>query len=45
MDSSDMQLTFFKIVGNSTAVAISTADYPNNRTAGDGGRRPEGVLA
>jgi hypothetical protein len=35
MDSSDMQFTFFKIVGNSTAVAISTADYPDNRTAGD----------
>ena len=35
MDSSDMQFTFFKIVGNLTAVAISTADYPNNRTAGD----------
>jgi len=34
-DSSHMQFNFSEIVGNSTAVAISTAYYPNNRTAGD----------
>jgi hypothetical protein len=34
-DSSRMQFNFSEIVGNSTAVAISTAYYPNNRTAGD----------
>ena len=34
-DSSHMQFNFSEIVGNSTAVAISTAYYPNSRTAGD----------
>ena len=33
-DSGNMQVNFSEIVGNSTAVAISTAYYPNNRTAG-----------
>lgn len=32
-DSDHMQFNFSEIVGNSTAVAISTAYYPDNRTA------------
>lgn len=34
-DSGGMQFNFSEWVGNSTAVAISEAYYPNNRTAGD----------
>jgi hypothetical protein len=34
-DSDHMQFNFSEIIGNSTAVAISTAYYPNNRTASD----------
>ena len=34
-DSDHMQFNFSEILGNSTAVAISTAYYPDNRTATD----------
>lgn len=34
-DSGHTQFNFSEVVGNSTAVAISNAYYPNNRTAGD----------
>jgi len=34
-DSGNTQFNYSEIIGNSTAVAISTAYYPNNRTAGD----------
>jgi hypothetical protein len=34
-DSDHTQFNFSEIVGNATAVAISTAYYPNNRTATD----------
>jgi hypothetical protein len=34
-DSGRMQFNFSEIVGNSTAVAISNAYYPDNRTASD----------
>ena len=34
-DSGNTQFNYSEIIGNSTAVAISTVYYPNNRTAGD----------
>jgi hypothetical protein len=34
-DSDKMQFNYSEILGNSTAVAISNAYYPNNRTAAD----------
>jgi hypothetical protein len=38
-DTSRGQFNFSEIAGNSTAVAISTAYYPDNRTAGDAAAR------
>jgi hypothetical protein len=38
-DSGHTQFNFSEVVGNSTAVAISNAYYPNNRTASDAASR------
>ena len=35
MDSGNTRFNYSEIIGNSTAVAISTAYYPGDRTAGN----------